>query len=123
MNRLLLFVFALFLAISITYAVTQVGYGYGYKITVTATPTQVTFLTGVSTCYVRTVSVYNSGTDDVFCAINCSTGTFSTLLGTTNAIGIPGNMVFTFTKIPPERVNSLCIGTLGPTSIVYVSAY
>ena len=99
-------------------------YGYGKAAyTVTSAPSNISFYTDTNAVSARTVSVYNSGTAVVYCAINCTTSVFTNMLATTNAIGIPPNMIQSFVKTPPEQVNSLCVGTLGPTSVVYISAY
>jgi hypothetical protein len=101
----------------------QISVGYGKKIIASATPENVVLLSGTNIAYAGSVSIYNAGSNEVYCLMNCTIGEFTSLLNTTNAICIPGNMTYTFAKIAPRQINNVVIGSLGPVSVVYIAAY
>jgi hypothetical protein len=122
MKHFFSFFVCVFIALSICSA-QQIVSGYGKKITVTATPESVVLLSGTNVAYASCVSIYNSGTNEIYCLMNCTTNEFAALLATTNAICVPGNMTYAFTKIAPRQINNVVVGSLGPQSVVYVAAY
>jgi len=119
---LLLCVFVVIIA-SFVCSAQQIASGYGKKIIATTTPENVVLLSGTNIAYAGSVSIYNSGSNEVYCLMNCTTNEFTSLISTTNAICIPGNMTYTFTKMAPRQINNVVIGSLGPTSVVYIAAY
>jgi hypothetical protein len=112
-----------FLIASLVYSIPQIAVGYGKKVTATGTPEEITLLAGADAAYAGSVSLYNGGSNEFYCAMNCSTAEFTTLLATTNAICVPGNMTYTFTKIAPRQITNVVVGTLGPSTTVYIAAY
>jgi len=98
------------------------AYGYGVKATVTSTATR----TNLGNDYVRELSCYNSGTNDIYVGINCSLVQFTNLVYTTNAILIPAGLAFQFDlKDQQAKIKSFCYQTesAAQTSVTYFAGY
>lgn len=102
-------------------AVFELSTGYGKQVAAT-TVAQVLTITdaGTTEAYATSVSVYNSGTSTVFCAVNATTEMFGTMLTAGTAVPISEHMSFTFTG---KRILSLCIATTNGTATAYIGAH
>jgi len=93
--------------------------GMGKRVTATTTAQQVTFVEGTNTAYAGSVSVLNSGTNDVFCAVNSTTALFTNQVALGNAVIVPASMSFTFTK---SNISGVWLQTTNSTASVVIGA-
>jgi len=102
------------------------GTGYGKKHSVTSTGTR----TALSDSgYVYELSVYNSGSADVYVAINSTLTSFTNAVATSNGayVIIPSNTFYTFEGGKSEsimlKISNYCLQAESGTNDVYVSGF
>lgn len=101
------------------------GAGYGAVKSATTTPQVLTLDEPANV-----VSVYNSGTNDVYCLVQntidstvVTTGTLATAISTTNAVPIPAAVAFSFDCREKGSIKKLFYATSSGSSTIYISAY
>ena len=72
---------------------------------------------------VSELSVYNSGTNVVFCAVNVGTNTLITYMATTSSVPVPGSMTYTFTSGGDASISQISLATTQGTSQVYLGGF
>ena len=92
--------------------------GAGRKVTATTVPVEITMADRVAT-----LSVYNSGTNEVFCLVDCTTNVFATRLAAGTTVPIPAGSVFTFDTKSKDSIGSISLSTTNASSDVYIAGY
>jgi len=92
--------------------------GVGYKVYPSTTSQKQTLATTVNT-----LSLYNSGTNEVEVLVNCSTNTFHIAVTNGTAIKIPVSSTYTFDAQGNASIESFCYATTVSTSTVYAAGY
>lgn len=98
----------------------QISEGFGHITSATTSPQNIEFVEAGTNVYAVSVSVYNSGTNMLFCAVNITTGNFAGKISSTNAVPIPANSRFTFNG---ESLHNICLQTTNGSTVVYIGAY
>lgn len=115
-------VWMIILALSIMAGVAGAAWlstGKGWAITASTTSAR----TSLGGDYVKTLSIYNSGTNTVYAAVNISLADFNTLMVTTNAVPIPSSNSFSFAAHGKVKIESFAYETLVGSSGILVGAY
>lgn len=117
--------FLLMMVLMITaIAFAQDWFGLGRSVTATTTPQSASVASTDGVTFPETVSVYNSGTNLIYAAVNCTTGELASAISASTAIVVPADMTFTFNRSrTPDQIHNVCVATSAGTSLTYIAAY
>jgi hypothetical protein len=93
------------------------GTGYGKSLTAATTFARADGFTA------NTISIYNSGSPDLFVLVNCTLPEFTNRMTAGTAIKIPSTMSWTFNAGGQDSMSSLCYGTTNSTTAFFFGAY
>ena len=97
--------------------------GFGKVVVATTTAQQIQITENNTNITAAMTSIYNAGTNTVFCSVNCaSTSAFAIVNSNNEAVPIPASQIFTF-QAPGKIINSIWIKTTNGTSTVMIGAY
>jgi len=97
--------------------------GFGTVITVSTNSSEIKIQDNGENSFATFASIYNLGTNIIFCAVNCSsTSTFENVVSKNQAVPISESQIFTF-QAPNRQISSVWLKTTNGTSTVMIGAY
>jgi hypothetical protein len=117
MKRFLVLILAATVSTGLLVAATW-GTGEGRIVAVSTTHTNIVFTTTVNT-----VSLHNSGTNNVFALVNSTTNALITRITEGTAVPVPAGGTYTWDAQAQASIRSLCMATTNGAAVCYLGAY